>query len=122
MWVESCWYPEKAVTVRHVKPLITSVLAGSLCCERCRLVEDPRAAREVHLIGRAVVGQLVHPLIGEGCRWPADRAGDDQDSNHDQAAADERSVAARRPRLVCNPDSDADQQSAEVKQRSAARP
>ena len=33
VWVESCWYPEKAVTVWHVKPLITSVFVGSLCVE-----------------------------------------------------------------------------------------
>ena len=31
--VESCWYPAKVVTVRQVKPLITRVFAGSLCCE-----------------------------------------------------------------------------------------
>src|SRR4029453_4418973 len=29
--VESCWYPEKAVTVWHVKPLLAGVFAGSRC-------------------------------------------------------------------------------------------
>ena len=62
----------------------------------------------MHFVRRAFVGQLGHPVLGDPGRWPPDGTCDDQDADHDQAPADECSIAARRPCLVGDPDSDAE--------------
>src|SRR4030095_15924917 len=78
--------------------------------DNCWLIKDPGTAAEAHFVSRAFVRQLGNPFLGDAGRWPPDGGRDDQDADYDQATANEPSIAARRPRLVGDPNRDGKQQ------------